>query len=151
MTRHVLIGTLCLLTLLGVGCDTNTDGVACADVEGTVEGLSAPVFDAEGQLTGFQVVKASVVGDLPGTSSADFAIRAVDDDGTLHLAGSHTFWDGRDALRFRTEDEGRTTADGRVENHMTLVEGATGRLTTTGTVDVQTGALVLAYTGRVCR
>jgi hypothetical protein len=88
---------------------------------------------------------------MSGTSSATFTIERADEDGTMHLTGSHTFWDGADAFLFRTRDEGLTTAEGRVENAMTIVEGATGSLATTGSVNLQTGALALDYTGEVCR
>ncbi|MDX1548010.1 MAG: hypothetical protein R3247_13525 [Rhodothermales bacterium] len=141
---------LMALLLLGAGCKENPTEAACETVQGRVEGVSAPVFDGEA-LTGFRVEKASVSGDMTGSSSADFTITRFGEDGTLFLAGAHTFWDGADAFLFRTTDEGLTTADGQVQNEMQIVEGATGRLSTVGTVDLQTGALTLDYTGEVCR
>lgn len=142
----ILLGLL----LLGTGCNDDPLTAACETVQGSVEGFSAPVFDGEA-LVGFRVEKADVAGDMTGAASADFTITRFGEDGTLYLAGAHTFWDGADAFLFRTTDEGLTTADGQVQNEMQIVEGATGQLSTTGTVDLQTGALKLQYTGEICR
>ena len=135
--------------MLAAACDSNTS--ACETVQGTVIGQSVPILDDDGLPTGFRVEQATVEGSMSGTSSATFTIERADEDGTMHLTGSHTFWDGTDAFLFRTRDEGMTTTDGRVENAMTIVEGATGSLATTGSVNLQTGALALDYTGEVCR
>lgn len=139
---------LAALLLAVFACDSDPRR-SCDAVTGGVTGLSLPVFEGEA-LVGFRVEGAAVSGDLPGTSTADFHIASAADDGTLHLTGSHTFLDAEGAVRFRTDDEGTTTAEGRVENRMTLVEGATGTLTTTGAVDLETGALTLRYEGEVC-
>lgn len=139
---------LAALVLVAFACDSDPRR-SCDPVAGDVTGLSLPVFEDE-TLIGFRVEGASVSGDLPGTSTADFHIASADDDGTLLLSGSHTFLDPEGAVRFRTEDEGTTTAQGRVHNRMTLVEGATGTLTTTGAVNLETGALTLRYEGEVC-
>jgi hypothetical protein len=149
---RVLLGLATMglgIIMLAAACDSDVS--ACETVQGTVTGQSVPILNDAGVPTGFRVEKATVAGAMSGTSSATFTIERADEDGTMHLTGSHTFWDGDDAFLFRTRDEGLTTADGRVENTMTIVEGATGSLTTTGSVNLQTGALVLDYTGEVCR
>jgi hypothetical protein len=120
-------------------------------VEGTVTGQSVPILNDAGAPTGFRVKQATVGGTLAGTSSATFTIERADEDGTMHLTGSHTFWDEGDQFLFRTRDKGLTTAAGQVENTMTIIEGATGALSTTGSVNLQTGALALKYEGDVCR
>lgn len=141
--------SMCLCVLfVATACDSTTS--SCDAVQGTVTGQSVPVLD-DGALTGFQVEKATVDGDLPGTSTATFSIDSTDGDGTMHLTGSHTFWDRSDAFLFRTRDEGKTTATGQIENTMLIIEGATGTLSTTGSVDLRTGALTLDYDGEVCR
>lgn len=145
---YVTLVLLAALVLADFACDRDPR-TSCEAVTGEVIGLSLPVLE-EGALVGFRVEGAAVSGDLPGTSSADFRIVRTDDEGTLHLTGSHTFRDPDGTVRFRTEDEGTTTAEGHVENRMTLVEGATGTLTTEGAVNLETGALTLAYTGEVC-
>lgn len=143
-----VLAPLVLALLLGAGCDSESSR-SCEAVRGQVTGLSLPVLDGDA-LVGFRVEGASVSGALSATSTADFSIVRADPDGTLHLTGSHVFHDLDGALLFRTQDEGVTTADGQVENRMTLVEGATGTIQTTGTVDLQTGALSLTYSGEVC-
>ena len=149
MTPHMLTSLLLSLSFFCLtGCSSADP--SCEAVIGTVTGQSVPVFEAD-QVVGFRVEGATVAGDMTGTSSADFSIMSVDDDGTLHLTGSHTFWDPAGAFLFRTEDQGLTTADGQIENAMTIVEGGTGSLNTEGTVDLATGALTLSYTGQVCR
>jgi len=151
-SHRVLLG-LCTVGLAiimsAAACDSNTS--ACEAVQGTVTGQSVPLLNDAGAPTGFSVEKAAVDGSMSGTSSAIFTIERADEDGTMHLTGAHTFWDGDDAFLFRTRDDGLTTADGRVENAMTIVEGATGSLATTGSVNLQTGAIMLDYTGEVCR
>lgn len=144
----LLITGLCIM-ILAAACDSTTS--SCEAVQGTVAGQSVPVLNDDGAPTGFQVEKATVAGTMSGTSSATFTIERAGEDGTMHLTGSHTFWDGADQFLFRTRDEGLTTADGHVENAMTIIEGATGSLATTGRVNLQTGALTLDYTGEVCR
>ena len=139
---------LCIM-ILAAACDSTTS--SCEAVQGTVAGQSVPVLNDAGVPTGFQVEKATVTGTMTGTSSATFTIGRVDEEGTMHLTGSHTFWDGEDQFLFRTRDEGLTSANGRVENAMTIIEGATGTLSTAGSVNLQTGALTLDYTGEVCR
>lgn len=151
--KNILTSMLVLaLIVLLAGCyGDGPIAPSCEFVQGGVEGFSVPVFDDTGNITGFHVEKATVSGDLQGTSSADFDIESIDENGTFHLTGSHTFWDTDGQFLFRTSDEGLTTANGQIENHMTLVEGATGELMTEGTVDLQTGALTLDYEGEVCQ
>lgn len=144
-----LLGAGLWFLIAAAACDSTAP--ACEAVQGTVVGQSVPVLNDDGAPTGFQVERAAVAGTLSGTSSATFMIERAEEDGTLHLTGAHTFWDGAGQFLFRTRDEGLTTADGRVENAMTIIEGATGALATTGRVDLQTGALTLDYTGEVCR
>jgi hypothetical protein len=151
-SHRVLLGLAAVglgIIMLAAACDS--DASACETVQGTVTGQSVPILSDAGVPTGFRVEKATVSGSMTGTSSATFSVMRADEDGTMHLTGSHTFWDGADTFLFRTRDEGMTTADGRVENAMTIVEGATGSLATTGSVNLQTGALALDYTGEVCR
>ena len=151
-SHRVLLGLATVglgIIMLAAACDS--DASACETVQGTVTGQSVPILNDAGVPTGFRVEKATVDGAMSGTSSATFTIERADEDGTMHLTGAHTFWDGADAFLFRTRDEGLTTADGRIENAMTIVEGATGSLATTGSVNLQTGALALDYTGEVCR
>jgi len=146
ITRGLLMAGLCLLIAACGGKEP-----ACEAVQGTVAGRSVPVLNDAGVPTGFQVEKATVAGSVAGTSSATFTVVRADEGGTMHLTGSHTFWDGADQFLFRTRDEGQTTPDGRVENQMTIIEGATGSLTTTGAVDPKTGTLTLNYEGELCR
>jgi hypothetical protein len=73
----------------------------------------------------------------------------VSADGTLHLVGTHRFV-GTSVGTLTTSDKGTTTADGRVHDTLTLVDGGTGSFRTHGTVDLATGALELRYHGRVC-
>lgn len=139
---------LCL-SLGGAACGGTAS--SCDPVQGTVTGRSVPVLNDASEPTGFRVERATVAGALVGTSSASFTIERADANGALHLTGSHSFWDDADRFLFRTRDEGLTTADGRGDNAMTIIEGATGSLITTGRINLQTGALVLDYTGEVCR
>lgn len=148
MSERVLMALL----LAGLtACSNNPAAPLCSPgvVRGDVAGLSIPVFDGE-NLSGFRVDGATVDGDLAGSASAEFDIVRFDEQGTIHFTGSHEFMDSTNGFLFQTSDEGITTATGEVENHMTVVTGGTGELTTTGTVDLQTGELRLEYQGEIC-
>ena len=136
-------------TLSPIPTSSSEPARSCEAVQGRITGLSLPVLEGDA-LVGFRVEGAEVSGDLSATSSADLSISRSDPDGTLHLTGSHVFYGDGGAVLYRTEDVGLTTADGRVENRMTLVEGGTGTIQTEGTVDLATGALSLTYSGEVC-
>lgn len=118
-------------------------------VSGTVSGVVAVIFDNEGNLSAFQVRDAVVNGSVKGTSDADLAIIKIDSKGTIHFEGGHIFYDEAGNVMFKTSDKGTATADGQVENHLTIIEGAAGKLTTRGTVNFQTGELSLTYEGTI--
>jgi hypothetical protein len=106
------------------------------------------LFDNQGNPSAFQVRGAVVSGSVKGTSDADLAIKSIDSEGTIHFEGGHIFYNEAGNVMFKTSDKGTATADGQVENHLTIVEGSSGQFTTKGNVNLQSGALTLTYEGK---
>jgi len=120
----------------------------CSIITGVIHGVSVPRLE-EGVLTGFDVTVSKVTGPLSGGEIfASLKVTRFLDDGSMLFKGTHRFA-GTRAGTFTTSDRGVTSADGRMGNILTISEGACGFLLTTGTVDVETGELVLEYTGLV--
>lgn len=149
--RFVVLLAVALLTwgvsLSPVGAQVS--GTSCVVVEGTIHGISIPRFEEEA-LVGFDVTVTEVDGQLAGGKiMASLTITEFLADGSLVFNGTHHFT-GTEVGTFTTSDHGLTSAEGRVADILTITEGATGFLVTMGHVNLETGELVLEYTGLVC-
>lgn len=120
---------------------------SCQNIKGTYVGQAVPTavgfdvytVDATGPLTGHPV----------GTKLTTVVVESVTPGGTIHLTSVHEFADSAFGP-MKTVDKGVITPSGKGQNHMTIVEGASGFIFVHGDVDFATGLITLWYHGHVC-
>jgi hypothetical protein len=121
---------------------------ACQNIGGTVE-LSATPIIVEDELVGFDAVATTITGHLEGSMTAVVEITSTSPGGVIHFGGVH-FFSGSQFGDFQTIDRGLVAPSGRVNNDLTIVDGASGFIKAHGTVDLSTLTIHAWYHGRVC-
>lgn len=120
---------------------------SCENVEGTFLGQAVPTA------TGFDVYVVETTGPIAGnpvgTQLVWVTVEKVTPGGTVHFTGVHVF-ENTAFGDFTTRDSGVITPNGRVHNTLRVVEGGAGQLNVRGQVDLATGVVDVAYSGRLC-
>jgi hypothetical protein len=120
----------------------------CKNITGTVQASATPIIVAD-DIVGFDVVATTVTGDLEGSMTAEVSLERITPGGTIHFTGVHYFA-GSQFGNFQTSDRGLMTPNGRVNNDLRIVDGASGFIKSHGTVDPSTLTFHVWYHGRVC-
>lgn len=144
MRAFVVFSVLAIVMLtmpLGVAAEPRSSS-SCENVSGVVEAYSVP----EGN--GLRIISTTVTGELGGDGSSVTAL--VEPRGPRHFTGTHTFTSDMFGA-FTTSDSIVVSASGRVNNTMTITDGASGMFHSHGTVDLATGLIEVRYHGRVCQ
>jgi hypothetical protein len=119
----------------------------CQNIKGTF------VVQAVPTAVGFDVYPVHITGPLVGhpigTKLTTVVVEYVTPGGTIHLTSVHEFA-GSAFGPMKTIDKGVITPSGKGQNHITIVEGASGFIFVHGDVDLATGLITLWYHGHVC-
>jgi hypothetical protein len=118
---------------------------SCENVKASVQGVLAPIVDADFNLIGFSLNTDSLGGTVVGQTY----IERITPGGTIHFSGVLEFAN-TDYGDFVTTDEGITTPNGRVNTTLSLIEGGTGFISSHGWVDFTSLEFEFRQHGRIC-
>ncbi len=119
----------------------------CSPVEGTFVGQAVPTA------IGFDVYIMSLTGELSGQPVGDkittVAVQRTTPAGTVLMTGSHHIVSST-LGELVTADQGEILPNGHVEDLLKIIEGGSGVIKVSGTLNLATGIANVNYWGRVC-
>ncbi len=119
----------------------------CSSIEGFFVGQAVPTA------VGFDVYIVSLTGELSGQPAGDkittVTVQRVTPGGTTLFTGSHHIVSAT-LGELVTADRGEILPNGRIQDLMKIVEGGSGNVMVSGTLDLSTGIAEVDYWGQVC-
>lgn len=155
--RSLTLPAVLLITVLAAACAQDAPTVADAGVplpSMAAQSCQNFTIHLEGWFDSPTTGQGTFTGDMEGTMTFEITDVAQPGGGATFLRFTHTFATAHGS--FFTSDIGVLTPSGQFNERMTIVggtgifQGAAGRITSHGYIDMGTGTGEVTYRGRIC-